>query len=292
MPHRIKILTDTTCDLPPEMLQSLDIEALPLHVFFGDQDHLDGVDVTRQQMFDYADRTKQLPKTAAVSVAEFADAFRRAFDQGYDRILYTGISSRLSTTYQNACFARKKMGEQGFNADNIHVVDSLQLSTGIANLLLEARKLADEDVPIEELLSHLEDVKPRLSTSFVADTLEYLHMGGRCSAVAYIAGSVFKIHPQIAMEDGVMHVADKHRGNIRHSLETYRQKIVADQLESIEPERIFITHTVEDPALVEELKQKTEELNYFKNIYVTQAGATISSHCGPGTLGFLFIKKA
>lgn len=292
MAQRIKLLTDTTSDLPAELLRSLDAEALPLHVFLDGQDHLDGVDITRQELFDYADRTKQLPKTAAVGMLDFLAAYRRVFEQGYDRILYMGLSSQISSTYQNACLARLEAGEQGLDADRIHVVDSLQLSTGIANLLFEARRMAEEGLSIDEILSGLEEIKQRLSTSFVADTLEYLHMGGRCSGIAYLAGSMLRIHPQIAMAQGKMIVADKFRGNIHHCLEVYERKMVTDVLDSIEPERIFITHTMTDPAAVEEIRRRIEELRYFRNVYVTEAGATISSHCGPGTLGFLFINKA
>ena len=289
--HHIKFLTDTTCDLPKETLQALDVTALPMHVFLNGEEHLDGVDITRQELYDHAAKTKQLPKTAAITALEFVSAYKQALDQGYDEVIYLGISSKISSTFQNALMARDEAAAQGLDKDRIHPVDSLQLSTGTAQLLYEGRALADQGCSAQEVVRHLEVVRGRLCTSFVLDTLEYLHMGGRCSSIVYVAGSMLRIHPQISMVDGQMIVGDKFRGNLQHCMEQYQKKMVLNVLDTIEPERIFVTHSATDSTMALAAKQQLEALHYFKNISVTSAGATISSHCGPNTMGYLYIKK-
>ena len=292
MPQEIRFLTDTTCDLPAQTLAELNIPALPMHVALGGQDHLDGVDVTRQQLYDYAKRTRQLPKTAAVSEQQFLDAFTAAFDGGCGHLFYLGLSSLLTSAYQNALAAREEMAKRGIERERIHVLDSRQLSTGTAHLLIEGSAMAREGLEPGEIERRLKELKRRLSTSFVVDTLEYLHMGGRCSSVAYVAGSMLRLHPQINMDDGAMHVGDKFRGGIARCIEQYEKKMVEDKLKEIEPRRIFITHTCEDETMVREAYERLKALGYFEDIRITEAGATISSHCGPNTLGFLYIRRA
>lgn len=199
---RTKILTDTTCDLSKERREALDITALPLHVMLGGVDHLDGVDVTQEQLFAYAQENKQLPKTAAISVAEFQAAFVEAFEAGYDEVVYTGLSSKLSSTFQNALLARDGLGEAGYDPARVHIVDSKQLSSGTAHLLLRGAEILRQGGSAQEVEEDMLRTVPKLSTHFVVDTLQYLHMGGRCSSIAYLAGSVLKLHPQINMVDG------------------------------------------------------------------------------------------
>ncbi len=288
---RTKIFTDTTCDLSPERRAAHDITALPLHVFLGDEDHLDGVDVTAEQLFRYATEHKQLPKTAAVGVLDFQMAFQQALDAGYDEMLYTGLSSELSSTYQNACLARDALVAQGYDAGRFHLVDSRQLSSGTAHLLLRAASIVEAGGTAGQAEEDMRKTLLRLSTHFVVDTLQYLHMGGRCSSIAYLAGSMLKLHPQINMTDGAMLAGEKFRGKLDHCIQLYKKRMVLDILDRIEPERIFITHTLpDDKALL--LKEEIESLNYFDEILVERAGATIASHCGPGTIGYLTIHKA
>ena len=292
MSTTIKFLTDTTCDLPEELLDELQVEAVPLHVLLGGKDHLDGVDVTREELYDYANRTRELPKTAAVSELQFVDAFKRAFANGAEHIIYTGISSKISATLQNAALAKQDLAEQGMDVSNIHLIDSLQLSTGSAHLLFEGVEMAKKGIEPEEIVRRLEAYKARLSTSFVVDTLTYLHMGGRCSSLAYVAGSMLRLHPQIDMKDGSLQAGEKFRGSIYRALEQYQKKMVTSRLDTIDNKRIFITQTMTDFSYAQEAKRQIESLGYFENVYVTYAGATISSHCGPNTLGYLYAKKA
>lgn len=288
---KTKIFTDTTCDLSPERRAQHDITALPLHVMLGEEDHLDGVDVTPQQLFDYALRTKQLPKTAALSVLEFQQAFAEALDGGYDELIYTGLSSELSTTYHNACLARDALAEQGVDPRRIHLVDSRQLSSGEAHLLLRAAAILENGGTAQDAEDDMRAVIPRLSTHFIIDTLQYLHMGGRCSSVAYLAGSVLKLHPQINVTDGKMIAGEKFRGKMDSCIQQYKQRMIVELLDQIEPERIFITSTLpRDKA--EALAEEIRALGYFEEVLVETAGATISSHCGPNTIGYLTIHKA
>ena len=185
---RTKILTDTTCDLSKERREALDITALPLHVMLGGVDHLDGVDVTQEQLFAYAQENKQLPKTAAISVAEFQAAFAQAFEAGYDEVVYTGLSSKLSSTFQNALLARDGLGEAGYDPARVHIVDSKQLSSGTAHLLLRGAEILRQGGSAQEVEEDMLRTVPKLSTHFVVDTLQYLHMGGRCSSIATLRG--------------------------------------------------------------------------------------------------------
>lgn len=287
---RIKIFTDTTCDLSPERRAAHDITALPLHVLLGGVDHLDGVDVTQQQLFDYVQRNKQLPKTAAISVLDFQTAFAQALDGGYDEILYTGLSSKLSSTFQNAGLAREALAEAGYDPARIHLVDSLQLSSGTAHLLLRAAHIAENGGTAQDIEKDLYHVIPLLSTHFVVDTLQYLHMGGRCSSIAYLAGSMLKLHPQINMIDGAMSAGEKFRGKLDHCIQLYKQRMVLDRLDRIDPHRIFVTSTL-PPEEAEVLADEIRALDYFDEVLVESAGATISSHCGPNTIGYLYILK-
>ena len=290
-PLRTKIFTDTTCDLSPERRAAHDITALPLHVFLGETDYLDGVDVTPQQLFDYALQNKQLPKTAAVGEYDFENAFREALDNGYDELVYTGLSSKLSSTYQNACLARDSLIEKGYDAKRFHLVDSLQLSSGTAHLLLRAADIVENGGTAQQAEDDMRATLPRLSTHFIVDTLQYLHMGGRCSSIAFLAGSMLKLHPQINMIDGAMIAGEKFRGKLDRCIAQYEKKAVFDILDQIEPERIFLTHTLPDEP-VEALAEEIRKLGYFKEVLCERAGATIASHCGPGTIGFLTIHKA
>lgn len=288
---RTKIFSDTTCDLSADLLRKHDITQLPLHVMLGDEDYLDGVNVTTQQLFDYANEHKQLPKTAAIGVMEFQNAFQQALDNGYDDLIYTGLSAQLSTTYHNAILARDALAEMGYDPKRIHLVDSRQLSSGEGHLLLRAADILESGGTAQDAEEDMLRILPRLSTHFVADTLQYLHMGGRCSSIAYLAGSVLKLHPQINMIDGVMLAGEKYRGKMSSVIAQYKKRVVLDQLENIEPERIFVTSTLPCET-AEELAEEIRQLGYFKEVLVEYAGATISSHCGPNTIGYLTIHKS
>jgi len=285
-----RIFTDSTSDISVAEKELFHIETLPLHVILGDTDHLDGVDVTEDQLFAYANETKTLPKTAAVGLNDFIQAFRKALDEGYDDLIYTGLSSKLSSTYNNACLARDTLVDEGYDAKRFHLVDSLQLSTGEGHLLHTAAEVLASGGSAAEAEEAMLAVRPRIVTSFVADTLTYLHMGGRCSSIAYLAGSMLKLHPQINMIDGAMSAGEKYRGKMNQCVETYFRNIVLNRLDHIDKKRIFVTTTMNEED-THAWAEKVRALNYFDEVLEEHAGATISSHCGPNTIGFLYITK-
>ena len=288
---RTKLFSDTTCDLSEDLLKKHDISVLHMHVMLGEEDRIDGVNVTAEQLLDYAKATKQLPKTSAVSMLDFQNTFQEALDNGYDALIYTGLSSELSSTFHNAQLAKEALVEMGYDADRIHLVDSRQLSSGEAHLLLRAAEIIENGGTAQDAVKDMLDVIPRLSTHFVVDTLQFLHMGGRCSSAAYLAGSMLKLHPQINMIDGAMSAGEKFRGKMDSVIQQYKKRVVLDQLDNIDPSRIFVTSTLpKDKAEV--LAEEIRQLGYFKEVIMQFAGATISSHCGPNTIGYLTIHKA
>lgn len=278
----IKVTCDSTCDLTKELYESYGIEAVPLGVYLGDDLRRDGVDVTPQEIYDYADRTGELPKTSAITVGEYQAVFSRLVNQGY-QVIHVNLSSNLSASYQNACLAAEDVG-------NVFVIDSKNLSTGSGSLALLAVELARSGMAAEEIRQVLEESKKKLDVSFVIQTLEYLHKGGRCSSVAMLGANLLKLRPEIVVEDGQMHVGRKYRGNMEKTILAY----VRGRLEGrtdLNYDRIFITHSGVPAEIVEKVKALILELQPFREVLETTAGCTISSHCGPATLGVLFFKK-
>lgn len=278
----IKVTCDSTCDLTKELYESFGIEAVPLGVYLGDDLRRDGVDVTPQEIYDYADRTGELPKTSAITVGEYQAVFSRLVNQGY-QVIHVNLSSNLSASYQNACLAAE-------DVRNVFVIDSKNLSTGSGSLALLAVELARSGMAAEEIRQVLEESKKKLDVSFVIQTLEYLHKGGRCSGVAMLGANLLKLRPEIVVEDGQMHVGRKYRGNMEKTILAY----VRGRLEGrtdLNYDRIFITHSGVPAEIVEKVKALILELQPFREVLETTAGCTISSHCGPATLGVLFFKK-
>lgn len=278
----IKVTCDSTCDLTKELYESFGIEVVPLGVYLGDDLRRDGVDVTPQEIYDYADRTGEMPKTSAITVGEYQAVFSRLVNQGY-QVIHVNLSSNLSASYQNACLAAEDVG-------NVFVIDSKNLSTGSGSLALLAVELARSGMAAEEIRQVLEESKTKLDVSFVIQTLEYLHKGGRCSGVAMLGANLLKLRPEIVVEDGQMHVGRKYRGNMEKTILAY----VRGRLEGrtdLNYDRIFITHSGVPAEIVEKVKALILELQPFREVLETTAGCTISSHCGPATLGVLFFKK-
>lgn len=278
----VKITADSTCDLTPELYEKFAITRTPLYVTLGDKDYRDGVDIFQKDVFNYVAETKELPKTAAVSMADYTAVFSEWREKGYE-IVHINLSRKMSATHQNAVHAAEKVG-------GVYVVDSANLSTGSGHLALMGAELAQKDLSAAEICEELRRAVPRVEASFVVDKLEYLHKGGRCSSVAKLGANLLKLKPCIQVKDGEMGVAKKYRGSLEQCLNQY----VKEQLENredLDPHRIFITHTVQDKKLVSAVKKQVEELGIFDEICVTSAGCTISSHCGPGTLGVLFLHR-
>ncbi|MBQ7614589.1 MAG: DegV family protein [Butyrivibrio sp.] len=279
----IKILSDSTCDLSKELVQRYNIGIIPLYVRLGDEEYLDGVNITPEQIYKWSDEHGETPKTAAASIEDISKFLDPA---GSDEYIVFTISSSMSVNFNNVRLAAQELGM----SDRVHVIDSANLSTGVGLLVVYAAELAKEGKAAKEIVEEIENTRDKVRASFVIDTLVYLHRGGRCSGLAAFFGTALKIHPRIAVTDGAMHPEKKYRGSSRRYVLDYVKDMEAD-LENARPERVFITHSGCDREVVEAVREYLSGLGVFKEILETRAGSVVSSHCGPGTLGVLFISK-
>lgn len=278
--RKVKVLTDSTSDLSYDLLKERGIEVVPLHIVLGDKSFPDDGRMKNSELFLYADKFNVLPKTAAVNEYQFIEAFKKYIDDDYD-IIFIGISSKLSATVQNAVTASRE-----YDKERISVIDSLSLSTGIGLQVLEAADMADQGAPLKDITEHALAIRGKVQASFVIDTMKYLYMGGRCSKLVSIISSRLKIKPKLELIDGEIVPTVKFRGN-NFVMKYFDQ--VMENPERIDPKRLFVTHCLSKEA--ESVKKKIEAGFGFKNVYVTDASPTISTHCGPGTIGVLYINK-
>lgn len=281
----IKIISDSTCDLSKELIGKYNISILPLHILLGEKEYDDRVNITPDEIFAWSDENKKTPTTAAPSLGEAIDVLRPYVEEGKELICFS-ISDSMSTSGNVMRMAAEELEAE----DRIHVIDSANLSTGIGLLIIEAAIMAEEGKNAAEIVKRLEELKPQVRASFVVDTLTYLHRGGRCSSVAALAGGVLKLHPKIVVENGKMDASKKYRGKLPAVIMSY-VKDMEEELKAAKPDRVFITHSGCDAAVVEEVRAYLAQLNVFEEILETRAGGVISSHCGPGTLGVLFISR-
>ena len=280
----VKIISDSTCDLSRELLETYDIAILPLHVHLGNEQSLDGVNITPDELYAWSDANNGTPKTAAASIAEVMDIYKQYLDTA-DEIVIFSVSAEMSSNYRVMKLAAQEMECE----DRIFVIDSENLSTGIGLMVIEAAIMAKEGKCGGEISAVIETMKSKVRASFVVDTLTYLHRGGRCSSVAALAGGVLQLHPKIVVENGRMDAKKKYRGKMNRVILSYA-KDMEEELKAAKCDRVFITHSgceTEDIAAVREYLQS---LQVFGEILETRAGGVISSHCGPGTLGVLFVE--
>ncbi|SDY97273.1 EDD domain protein, DegV family [Proteiniborus ethanoligenes] len=278
---KIKIFADSTSDLSKNLIENNQISIVPLYVGFDDESYKDGVQITTKDLYTKVAEYDKLPKTSAPSPLDFVNAFKPFVEEGRD-ILYIGISSKLSSTLQNA-----KIAASEFPNAKIEIVDSFNLSTGIGLLVMKAVDFANEGMGVEDIAAKLRELAPNVETAFVPDTLDYLYKGGRCSATQALMGSVLKIRPIIKVVDGGMIVGQKARGKREKILETMLENALKDK-DSMDKKRVFVTHTegLEDANF---LKEQLEKELDVEEVIITDAGCVISSHCGPNTVGILYI---
>ena len=275
---KIAISTESTLDIPKELQKEFDISVVPFTVILGDKSGFDG-DITPLEIFDYVDKTGILPKTAAVNEFQFDKHFTKLL-QKYDAVIHISLSSGISCAYENAVKAASIL-------QNVFVIDSESLSTGIALLAIYARKLADKGLKPEEIVEKVSNRVPDDQASFVINSLNYLYKGGRCSGLARFSAALFRIKPQILVKDGKMIPGKKYHGRNEACVEQY----CADTLEEFNNPDLslaFVTHSHATPEMVE-IAKKALKKRGFKRIIETTAQATITSHCGPKTLGILYI---
>lgn len=277
-------MADSTCDLSPELIEKYGIKVIPLNIVMDDTSYLDGVETTPDKIYEWADANRTTPKTSAPGI-EAAMEFLRPVAENGDEICYLGISEQMSAT----CQVLRLAAEELEYTDHVRVVDSMNLSTGIGLQLLFAAEKAQSGCSLDELEELLKEYRLRVRASFVVDTLTYLQRGGRCSAVTALMGNALKLKPRIAVADGKMGVSKKYRGNQKKTVIDY-VKDMEEDLKRAERARVFITHSGIAPGVIDEVKAYLESLQHFDAIYVTRAGGVISSHCGPGTLGVLFVE--
>ena len=279
----VKIISDSTCDLSQELVEKYDIDILPLHILLGDAEYRDGKDISPDSIFNWADANKATPKTSAPSLADAVALLRPYVEEGREVICFS-ISGSMSTSGNVMRLAAEELDASAL----VTVIDSENLSTGIGLLAIEAAILAEQGHSAAEIAAAIQDIIPKVRASFVVDTLVYLWRGGRCNAVAALAGSALKLHPKIVVENGAMHATKKYRGKINAAIMSYVKDLESD-LKAARPDRVFITHSGCSREVVEEVRTYLESLHRFREIHETRAGGVISSHCGPGTLGVLFI---
>ena len=282
---KVKIISDSTCDLSQELTAKYDIDILPLHILLGENEFGDGKDITPERIFAWADANKATPKTSAPSL-EDAKALLQPYVEAGREVICFSISGSMSTSGNVMRLAAEELDA----AAQVTIIDSENLSTGIGLLVVEAAIMAEQGHSAAEITAAVRELIPKVRASFVVDTLVYLWRGGRCNAVAALAGSALRLHPKIVVENGAMHATKKYRGKIDNAIMSYVKDMEAD-LKAARPERVFITHSGCSREVVEEVRSYLKGLNVFCEILETRAGGVISSHCGPGTLGVLFIAK-
>ncbi len=280
-----KIIADSTCDLSKELVEKYNVRVLPLHILLGEEEHLDGVDISPAEIYAWSDAHKTTPKTSAIDLNTPLEVFKEYLEQGQEVVCFS-ISDDMSTTGNVMRMAVEELDA----GDKVKIINSANLSTGIGLMVIEAAIMAKAGKSAAIIQEHIEKIKPRVRSSFVVDTLVYLHRGGRCSGLAALAGGALKLHPRIVVEEGKMKPGKKYRGNMSKVIMDYVRDMESE-LKTANKERVFITHSGCAAKDVEQVRAYLESLQHFDEILETVAGGVISSHCGPGTLGVLFIDE-
>ncbi len=280
---KVSVIADSTCDLSRELTDRYHIGIFPLHIHLGDQEYRDGLDITPEEIYAWSDANRSTPKTSAPALPDVQECMQEYLADGGELVCFC-ISEDMSSSSTVARLAAQELGCE----ERVFVINSESLSTGIGLLVIEAAVLAEQGLSGKEIEERILALRPAVRASFVVDTLTYLHRGGRCSGLAALAGGTLKLHPCISVINGKMQPGKKYRGKM--------EKVICDYVEDLKPalnrakpDRVFITHSGCDADTVELVRQRLQELGHFTEILETRAGGVISSHCGPGTLGVLFI---
>ena len=278
----IKIISDSTCDLSKELLEANSIDLVPLTVIKNDEQFKDGVSITPDVIFAHVANGGSLCTTSANSVGEYQEVFEK-YAPAYDGVIHINIGSGFSSCYQNACLAAEDF-------PNVRVIDSMNLSTGQGLVVLEACRLAKESTDLDALADAIRAYTERVEASFLLSRLEYMVKGGRCSSAAALGANLLNLKPCIEVKNGKMSVVKKYRGNFEKCLPMYVKERLADR-EDVDRGTLFVTKTPVDDAAYAATMKAVEQYANFKTVYETNAGCTVSCHCGPGTLGVLFVRK-
>ena len=279
---KIKITADSTCDLSKELIEKYNIDVFPLYVVEDGKSFRDGADISPEDIFDYIEKTDGSVSTAAINSADYINYFKM-MRKDYDAVIHINISSEFSSCHQNALLAAEEI-------DGIYPIDSRNLSTGSGHIVMEAAEMAESGASPEEIVAAMNELTEKVDASFIIEKLDYLRRGGRCSALAALGANLLSLRPCIEIKDGKMGVGKKYRGTMTKVVEEY----VRDRLEGrddIDTDRIFVTHSPCDREIIEAVKNAIPKYAEFDEILETNAGCTVSCHCGPNTIGILFKRK-
>lgn len=281
---KIILSADSSCDLGAELKNRYDVHYARFHILLDECSYLDGVDLFSSDIFSVYGQKKLLPKTSAIGVGEYYEYFKKWTDQGFE-VIHINISSAVSSTYQNCCIAASEL-------DGVYPIDSRNLTTGMGLLVIESAKRIEQGLPAKEIQSEITALTAKVQTSFVLDTLEFLCAGGRCSTLAAMGANILKLKPCIEVNNttGTMSLGKKYRGTLDKILIQYANEKLSD-ISSLNTERIFITNTMQSQELVDIVYNHINSLHVFKEIHITEASCTVSSHCGPNTLGLIFLQQ-
>ncbi len=280
---KVIITSDSTTDLSKELIERYNVGILPLLVTLGDKTYTDGVDIDADFIYDYVAKTGELPKTSAINIPTATDFFEKYVNEGYAVVHFT-ISSEMSSTYQNCCIAASEF-------EDVYVIDTKNLSTGGGLLVVAAAEMALKGMEAKDIAEAVNNLTANVDASFVIDSLEYLHKGGRCSAVAAFGANLLKLKPCITVKNGKMGVDKKYRGRYSDVVKEYAAERLVNA-DDIDLDRVFVTHAGCDEEIINSAVEIVKNALPFKEIFVTRAGCTVSSHCGRNTLGVLFVRKS
>lgn len=281
----IRIVADSTCDLSKELVTKYNIQIAPLHIVLGEEEFKDGEEISPDEIYAWADEHEDTPKTSAIGFEEVMKIMKSLEDNEDEMIVFT-ISGKMSTTVN----VFRMVAEELEVEDRVNIIDSENLSTGIGLMVIKAATMVQEGKNRVEICQAMEEMKTKVKSSFVVDTLTYLHRGGRCSSVAALMGGVLKLHPRIVVAEGAMSADKKYRGKMDKVVLDY-VKDMEESLLNADKERVMITHSGCTQEMIDKVYSYLNDLNYFGEILITRAGGVISSHCGPGTLGVLYVGK-
>lgn len=277
---KIVISADSTCDLSKELKEKYNVQIMPLFVSLGEDNRVDGVNIEPDDIYEYYEKTKKLPKSAARSEMDYYEFFKKFTDEGAG-VIHFNLSDSMSVTHGNAVKASKQL-------PNVYVVDTMSLSTGMALLIIYAAELVEKGLSAPEIVEKVTKRVPYVQASFVVNTLEFLYKGGRCSSVAYLGANVLGIKPSIEVHNGAMGVGKKYIGRFSRCLKKYVDDIF-EKYDNPDKRRCFVTHTKTDPEIVNQVIEMVKSRGIFDEVLETTAGCTITTHCGESTLGVLFI---
>ena len=274
-----KITCESSADLNKEMYKKYNIPVIPFKITLGDKDYDDGINISNTELFEYFENTKQLPKTSAINEFDYEEFFRKEL-KGCDGLIHFCISSQVSSTYNNAVEASKKF-------DNVYIIDSMSLSSGIGLQVLYATTLRDKEVDIKDAVELINSRREHVQISFVIDKLNFLHKGGRCSALSLLGANILSLRPSILVKNGKMIVGKKYVGKIHKILDKYIYDTV-NEFSNPDKNMCFITYSSATEDMLQVTHDTLNKLNIFKKVYETTAGSTVTTHCGPNTLGIIY----